>query len=154
MPTDARWPFGGLARQRIQVASAGVHMELSATATDRAFPVSLGWHPWFRKPERLQFHPAAMYRRDRHGITVDELVPVPPGPWDDCFVNDRPVIVTIDGVTIRLASDCTDWVVFDEREYATCVEPQTGPPDALNIRPSVLEPGDVRSAWYALEFAD
>ena len=51
-------------------------------------PASLGWHPWFRKPDRLDFHPEAMYRRDDEHIAVDELVDVPPGPWDDCFVNN------------------------------------------------------------------
>ncbi len=150
MPNDVRWPFGGTAHQRIMVDGDRIGLELTTTAADRAFPASIGWHPWFRKPERIDFAPTAMYRRDRHGITVDELVEVPPGPWDDCFVNERPVAVTIDGITVTLTSDCVDWVVFDERPYATCVEPQTAPPDAPNIRPHVLEPGEALTACCEL----
>jgi aldose 1-epimerase len=151
LPSDARWPFGGIARQIISVDDTSVRLELQVTATESAFPASVGWHPWFRKPTRLRFDPTAMFRRDRHHITVDELVEVPPGPWDDCFVNDRPVGAEIDGRTLRLTSDCTTWVVYDEPTHATCIEPQTGPPDALNIRQHVVEPGDSLSAWYRIE---
>lgn len=150
LPADERWPFGGSCKQRIAVTNDGLRLELRVTADRRACPVSIGWHPWFRKPRRIEFHPTAMYRRDDAGIAVDELVTVPPGPWDDCFVNDRPIVVVIDEVEVTLTSDCTRWVVFDEKPHATCIEPQTGPPDALNIEPHVLRPGDSLSAWYSL----
>ena len=64
MPSDRRWPFGGTARQSIRVADTTVRCELSATAGEHPMPVSLGWHPWFRKPEQFEFHPESMYRRD------------------------------------------------------------------------------------------
>lgn len=150
LPSDLRWPFGGTARQTISVDTDGVLLELDVTAGDRAFPASIGWHPWFRKPTSIGFEPTAMYRRDAAGIAVDELVDVPPGPWDDCFVNDRPILLTIDGRRIELTSDCTDWVVYDERSYATCVEPQTGPPDAANTRPHLLGPGETLGAWFRI----
>lgn len=153
LPTDARWPLGGVARQRIAVDGDRIALHLSVTATDRAFPASIGWHPWFRKPQRIEFDPLAMYRRDEHGITVDELVEVPAGPWDDCFLNEQPVVVSIDGVTVTLSSNCVEWVVYDERSYATCIEPQTAPPDAPNIRPEVVEPGSTLSAWFHLDVA-
>ena len=120
-------------------------------------PAALGWHPWFRKPTAVDFKPSAMYRRDDEWITVDELVAVPDPPFDDCFVNTDPVCVTVpsDGRTIELVltSDCTDWVVFDMRAHATCIEPQTAPPDAFNIRPHRLEPGDTLAAWYEIAIA-
>lgn len=150
LPTDERWPFGGFSRQRIEIDDGGLLQRLSVIAHEVAFPVSLGWHPWFRKPDRLGFHPTAMYRRDHTGIAVDELVAVPAPPWDDCFVNDRPVEVAIDGVEFTLESDCTRWVVYDEPPHATCVEPQTGPPDAFNIEPRIVRPGDAVGAWYRL----
>ena len=142
MPSDARWPFGGIARQRIGVDDTAVRCELSAHAGERAMPVSLGWHPWFRKPARFDFRPRAMYRRDDEHIAVNELVPVPDGPWDDCFVNEEPVDLTIAGVDLRLESDCRDWVVYDMPAHATCVEPQSAPPDAFNLRPVRIEPGE------------
>jgi aldose 1-epimerase len=150
LPRDARWPFGGVARQHVVVADGRVRLVLEVTAEDRAFPASIGWHPWFRKPSRLDFRPTAMYRRDEHHIAVDELVEVPPGPWDDCFVNDRPVEIVVDGQAVRLTSDCTTWVVHDEPAHATCIEPQTAPPDAFNLAPDVLEPGETLDAWYEL----
>lgn len=154
LPDDERWPFGGLVRQQIAIGPGSVLMEIEVTATDRAFPVSFGWHPWFRKPESIEFRPERMYRRDEDGIAVAELVDVPPGPWDDCFVNRSPVFVRIDGVPLRLTSDCTDWVVYDEPVHATCIEPQTGPPDAFTVTPRILEPGTSHRAWYRIEIDD
>lgn len=154
LPTDARWPLGGVSYQRIVVADAAVRMELSVTAVDQAMPASIGWHPWFRKPTRLEFHPTAMWRRDVEHVTVDERIPVPPGPWDDCFDNEQPVGIEIDGRSLRLRSDCPTWVVYDLPPHATCIEPETGPPDAVTIRPRVLEPGETLSAWYEIGHVD
>ena len=150
LPTDARWPFGGQVEQDVSTTDDGLELRMTVTAGDRAFPVSFGWHPWFRKPSRFRFHPARMYRRDREGITLDELVDVPPGPWDDCFTNSLPVGITIDGVDLQLTSDCSHWVVYDEMPHATCVEPQTGPPDAFTIAPRVLEAGGSLGAWFRI----
>lgn len=154
LPHDASWPFGGIARQTIAIDGTRVRLELAVTALDHAMPASLGWHPWFRKPSTFDFRPAAMYRRDEAWITVDELVPVPDAPFDDCFVNGDPVRITVDGVPLELTSNCSDWVVFDMRPHGTCIEPQTAPPDSFNIRPNRLEPGDTLSAWYEIAVAD
>lgn len=150
LPTSDRWPFGGRTGQRFSLDGDGLLMEMTVTATDRAFPVSFGWHPWFRKPTRLDFHPDRMYRRDDDWIAVAELVDVPPGPWDDCFSNTAPVGLTVGGIDLELSSDCTDWVVYDMPAHATCVEPQTGPPDAVTIAPRVLRPGETHHAWYRI----
>ncbi|MDJ0770668.1 MAG: hypothetical protein QNJ12_17880 [Ilumatobacter sp.] len=140
LPTDETWPFGGRAEQRIEIADDRLGVMLAATAGPVAMPISLGWHPWFRKPDRLDFRPSAMYRRDDDGITVDELVEVPAPPWDDCFVNRRAVRADIGDVTVEVSSDVTDWVVYTT-DRATCIEPQTAPPDAFTIRPRTLTPG-------------
>ncbi len=151
LPSDGTWPFGGVARQVISIDGPSLRCNLSVTAASRAMPAALGWHPWFRKPDRIAFTPQAMYRRDDDYIAVDELVDVPPGPWDDCFVNTEPVEITIAGVDVKLTSNCDDWVVFDMPEHATCIEPQTAPPDAFTLRPHRLEPGQSLSAWYAFD---
>ena len=99
-----------------EVFVGGLTATMSVTADDRAFPVSFGWHPWFRKPAQLTFAPTAMYRRDDDHIAVDELVGVTDGPWDDCFVNTRPVELHYDrdrAATVRVESACDHWVVFD-----------------------------------------
>ena len=144
LPCDVRWPFGGIARQRIELSGRGVRMNLSVTAGDRAMPAELGWHPWFLKPERLDFAPTAIYPRDADGIGTRPLVPPTPGPWDDCFLNDAPVVLHSGDSRITLSSDCAHWVVFDMPARTTCVEPQSGPADAFNLEPRVLAPGCVR----------
>lgn len=143
LPRDGRWPFGGRARQRVSIEGRQLRLSLSVTAEDRAMPAALGWHPWFRKPERLQFEPEAMYPRDAQGIAVMPAGEVRPGPWDDCFVNHRDVVLHRDGQRLVVSSACRDWVVYDGTPHATCVEPQTAPPDAFNLVPGHrLQPGE------------
>ena len=136
---------------RIAVDPAGISFDLTVSAADLAFPVSFGWHPWFRKPTELDFRPVSMYRRDADHIALDELVDVPAGPWDDCFVNHEPVEMSIDGVGVVLTSECTHWVVYDEPAHATCIEPQTGPPDAFNIEPRVVRTFGSATASFRLD---
>ncbi len=84
-----------------------------------------------------------MYRRDADGIPTGEVIAPPPGPWDDCFSDlaSDPVITWPGALRLTLRSTATRWVVYDEPEHALCVEPLTGPPDALNIEPAIVAPG-------------
>lgn len=143
-PDGGRWPFGGRALQEIRLGPGGLRCRLSVQAGSTAMPAELGWHPWFVKPDHLWFEPRAMYRRDDDGITVDRTVDPSSlsGPFDDCFVNDRPVVLVIGDLAITVTSDADHWVLYDEPAHATCVEPQSGPPDAFNLRPRVLAPGE------------
>lgn len=151
LPRDARWPFGGVAGQRIEVEGRQLAMTLSLTAVEHAMPFALGWHPWLRKPERLEFRPEAMYPRDVQGITVLPPGLVRPGPWDDCFVNRADVVSHRAGQRLRMTSDCREWVVYDVLEAATCIEPQTAPPDSFNLRPElVLRPGETANARFVM----
>ncbi|MFC3549869.1 aldose 1-epimerase [Lysobacter cavernae] len=152
LPKDQSWPFGGFARQRIDVAPDRLHMTLSVTAVDRAMPATLGWHPWWCKPDLVEFAPTALYPRDAEGIATLPLAPPPPGPWDDCFINHAPVRVHHGDQRLRLTSDCTHWVVYDQPAHATCIEPQTGPPDAFNLAPNRLAPGETAQAWFLWEW--
>jgi aldose 1-epimerase len=152
LPQDARWPFGGTARQIIEVNQQRLEMKLSLQAGIQAMPAVIGWHPWFRKPDRIEFTPTAYYPRDQEGISTLPLAPPPPSPWDDCFINETEVVAHRAGQKLRLTSSCTHWVVYDETQHATCIEPQTGPPDAFNLEPKVLLPGEVLEAWFLLEW--
>jgi aldose 1-epimerase len=151
LPEDERWPFGGTAHQRIEVSDRQLRLTLTLTAGARAMPATMGWHPWFRKPDELDFHPSHYYPRDHQGIAHLPLAEPPPHPWDDCFINDQSVLLYRHGQRLRLSSDCDHWVVYDETRHATCVEPQTGPPDAFNLAPSLQVPaGSSISAWYLM----
>lgn len=137
------WEFGGVVTQTVTVHDDRVAVTLVVESTGVAFPAEVGWHPWFRKPDRLEFTPTAMYRRDDVGIPTGELVEPSDGPWDDCFVNADPVVLRYDRPTaplVRIESDCDHWVVYDHPSDATCVEPQSGPPDAYNLSPHLVSP--------------
>jgi len=152
LPQDRRWPFGGSAVQRIEAGPNELKMVLSVRAGDVPMPVAFGWHPWFRKPDLIEFHPTAMYPRDTDGIASLPTVAPRPGPWDDCFVNTSEVVIHRGGQRLCLSSDCDHWVVYDETAHSTCVEPQTGPADAFNIAPRVLAPGQEMQAWFRIEW--
>ena len=63
------------------------------------------------------------------------------GPWDDCFIADSDITLIREGQRLRLRSDHDHWVVYDGTPHATCVEPQSGPPDGFTLAPHRLEPG-------------
>jgi aldose 1-epimerase len=146
---DARWPFGGRVRQRLAVDEDGLEVTMTLEA-DEPMPATLGWHPWFRRvlvpgeaPVRLDFAADEMLVRDAEGIPGGARVPPPPGPWDDAFIGVRrvPVLEWPGRLRLSIASTCAWWVIYSEPEHAICVEPQSGPPDAANTAPEVVEPG-------------
>jgi aldose 1-epimerase len=143
------WVLGGVAEQRIELADDSLTCTLTVRAEERAMPASIGWHPWFVKPERIDVQFERMYVRDEEYITDGRFVePPPPPPWDDCFAGPRVTPrLWIAGVEVSIASDCQYWVIYDMPPHATCVEPQSAIPDAFNHAEELggatrLEPGD------------
>ncbi len=144
---DQRWPFRGRVSQRFAVREDGLDVAMTLEA-DEPMPVTMGWHPWFRRAlepggegASLSFDAAEMLVRDGEGIPSGERVPPTPGPWDDCFTGLRsdPVLAW-PGLALTLSSTCDWWVVYNQPAYAICVEPQSGPPDAVNTDPEVVTP--------------
>lgn len=152
LPEDGYWPFGGRASQHIHVQPDCLQLRLAVQAGDTPMPAVLGWHPWFRKPDRLLFAPAAMYPRDGEGIAVLPCVDPAQGPWDDCFINHREVTLVSAGQRLRLRADTDHWVVYDGAAHATCVEPQTGPPDGFTLAPTRLQPGQRLQLTFELRW--
>ena len=152
LPEDESWPFGGTAHQRIVAGDDRLEMTLSVRAGQSAMPVVVGWHPWFRKPERFHFSPSRIYPRDDEGIATLPLADPPPGPWDDCFINHDVVTLQLAGQRLRLSSDCLHWVVYDATTFATCIEPQSGPPDAFNLEPTMVSPGASFQRQFLIEW--
>jgi aldose 1-epimerase len=139
------WVLGGESEQLIELADDSLTCTLVARATYRPMPASIGWHPWFVKPQRTDLQFERMYLRDDEYITDGRTVePPPPPPWDDCF--DSPTATPrlwIGGVEVSITSDCDRWVVYDMPTHATCVEPQSATPDAFNLGGAArLEPGE------------
>lgn len=145
---DGRWPFRGHVRQRFVVSEGGLDVEMSLEA-DEPQPAAIGWHPWFRRalepggePVRLELDAAEMLVRDAEGIPTGLRTSPPAGPWDDCFTGLRSdPVLHWPGLRLALSSTCAWWVVYTQPAHAICVEPQSGPPDALNSGPEIVMPG-------------
>ena len=134
------WPFSGRVRTSVALAPTSLTARLELVA-DEPMPAWLGWHPWFRRqlasggPVELDFSAARMYRRGDDGLPTGELVDPTPGPWDDAFTDLRrpPRLTWPEALALEIDSTASIWVVYDERPRAVCVEPQTAPPDAVNL---------------------
>ena len=135
MSCQLDWELGGESHQQFELTEHSLTCTLAVRAGDRAMPCSLGWHPWFLKPERADLVFERMYPRDDEYITDGRSVsPPPPPPWDDCFAGPlNTPHITIKGVEVSISSDCDFWVVYDMPAHATCVEPQTALPDCFNL---------------------
>ncbi len=141
------WPFAGRVEQHVELRPDGLTATLVLDAAE-PMPATVGWHPWFRwtvdgAPATLQFEPGRMYERGPDGLPTGQLVAPGPPPWDDCFTEvAAPPRVRWPGVLdLEIASSADHWVVYDASTDGLCVEPQTGPPDAVNLDPRVVEPG-------------
>ena len=149
------WPFRGRVSQRFTLGDDGLRVELTLDA-DEPMPVVVGWHPWFRRPVELEIAPARAFERGPDGLPTGRLVEPRPRPWDDCVVDlaGPPRLTWPNGMTLEITSSADHWVVYDETEDGVCVEPQTGPPDAVNIGgASVVEPGAPHRAWMGWRWA-
>ena len=140
------WPFAGEARQRFALDPDGLDLELCVLSHEVSFPASLGFHPWFARrlnrgdPLELHFSAREMYSKDESGIATPLRVPPKQPPWDDCFtaLDSAPQLHWPGALVLDIQSETDHWVVYDEPTHAICVEPMTGPPDALNIAPRLV----------------
>jgi aldose 1-epimerase len=144
------WPFDGWAEQEITVHDDRLEQRMSVHSINGPMPASCGWHPWFRRqlrtggPARLRLETTSMYRRDEDFIATRELITPPLGPWDDCFTGlTKPArLVWPKAASLTIETSCPDLVVYTFPEAAICVEPQTAPPDALNVDPFLAKPDE------------
>ena len=148
------WPFGGVARQRFELEPDALTCWLQVEAVE-TMPVEVGWHPWFVKPDAVDFHAAVMYLRDDDYVCDGRTVSPPPAPpWDDNFTDvAQPVNLRWGDLSVSITSSCDYWVVYDMPEHATCVEPQSGPANSLNLGPTVLQAGDTLSHWMRIAWS-
>ena len=147
----AEWPFAGTVEHLIQLTDTKLELQLKVNTKD-AMPIQVGWHPWFVKPHTTSLHFDAMLQRDGAGIATTQKVPQPATPVDDCFVNpEEPLTITIGNVHLTLSSDCSHWVMYDIPMHATCVEPQSGPPNGVNDMPLVLDPNTSMTRRFTIE---
>lgn len=145
-PLEQPWPWPGRVLQRIAIEAGRVEFGLEVHAAALPFPAVAGWHPWFRRQldrggrVEIGLDAAAVLARDGQGIASGARVPVPDQPWDDCFDGIRwPITLTWpDALRLEISASTGYAVVFTEPADAVCIEPQTGPPDAVNLEPDVV----------------
>jgi aldose 1-epimerase len=140
------WPLGGRAHQHLLLSPDALVCVLTVVAEHEPMPVTVGWHPWFVKPadDHLRFD--AYYPPDDEQIPLGTVAPAPPRPWDDCLIGPHQPLALMypGGLRLTVQSDCDHWVVLDRQPHATCVEPQSGPPNALNTGAAqILQPGEM-----------
>lgn len=146
---DERWPFGGLARQTIELTPSSITIRLVVSNEERPMPAEAGFHPWFARSAfgreaQLSFAALRRYRCDASGIPIEATTDLGCRPWDDSFVGvPIPPSIRWDNA-LELNIDCpTDhWIVCETDRRAICIEPLTGPvnglglPDCRIVRPN------------------
>lgn len=154
-PLVAPWPFPGRVEHEIALTDESLTLRLVVHA-EVDMPVQIGWHPWFPEPTRLSLPFRSIHRRDDTGIAEQVAVPIDEirrGDLDDCFTGlDGFLTLEIDGLVVHLGSTCEHWVVFDRLSHATCVEPQSGPPNAPAVDPDVLTAGESRHETFVISW--
>jgi aldose 1-epimerase len=146
---DERWPLGGRVLQRFFVTDDTIRCEIEVHA-DQPMPVVVGWHPWFRRPCGYSFNADGIYPRADDHVVTGEITQLPRhGTFDDCFCDlvGPQTVSWPDGPEITITSSCDHLVVYDEPANAVCIEPQSGPPNALNLGAAVVEPGSPLLHW-------
>lgn len=144
---DERWPWRGRVVQQLRLAPDRLQARVVLRA-GQDMPATLGLHPWFRRrldrggPAQLDVQGGRQWQRAPDGLPTGALVPPGPGPWDDCFTGLQapPVLRWPGALRLTLSSSSSTWVLFDERPEVLCVEPQTGPPDAVRLGRSDVVP--------------
>jgi len=142
------WPFRGDVVHTVELTDNGVHCTLELTARDD-MPAMLGWHPWFVKPQHASLPFTAMLDRGSDYLPTGRVVPAVLDNADDCFVDpDGALVLTIGDASVTLSSDCSHWVVYNQPSHATCVEPQSGAPNAVNDSPTIVRAGETLTRWF------
>jgi aldose 1-epimerase len=135
------WPFAGWAVHEIALTATRLELRLEVHSAGATFPATAGWHPWFRRRIEVggglevALDAKRWYPRGGDGLPLGFVEPPPAtGPWDDCFTAVTwPIRLTWPGaLEVSMTSTCDHVVLYDQPRHAICVEPQSGPPDALN----------------------
>jgi aldose 1-epimerase len=147
-----RWPLGGGVVQRMELSEGRLSFEATVHSGGNAMPASVGWHPWFRRPQtggdmRVRVSSARVLE------TTTELIPTGQtvraradldlnyGPLladrrlDTAYVRARsPAVVAWPDLELNVGfGDPISTVVVYTPAEGVCVEPQTAWPNAPRL---------------------
>ena len=157
LAATVRWPFAAELVQAIALTPDGIAFRAEVRA-ERAMPVAIGWHPWFRRdgdePIEVTVPAEFVLETTEDIIPTGVLVPVK-GPTDlrrAVDVMDRRLDHAFVGVTgpcrvgwpdleLSIEADPVGSVVVHTTPTAVCVEPQTAWPDAVRLAAAGADTG-------------
>ena len=134
------WPFVGEVLQSIEVVDGALRQQIQVHASGVSMPASAGWHPWFLRDIGVgrplvldvDMDGVRMFAKDDELMPSGAMVPVHPGPWDDCFAGLQAITLRWPGaLAVDVDHSCPFVVLYDRPAHAMCVEPQTAPPDMV-----------------------
>jgi len=150
-----RWPWGGSFRYEIDLAPGSLTLVLQAEAADRSMPLSMGWHPWFRRlgDTALKVDSDQVLELDDDLIPtgnrrpVDDVTDLRTGPalgerlLDHVYVSSRPpAVITWPDLSMAIEwSAPADTLVIHTPPAGFCVEPQTAWPNAPALAQAGIE---------------
>ena len=146
LPLD-RWPLGGMAAQRITLTRGCLDLEIQVQAGAQDMPVAVGWHPWFRRPDKGDLTvvvdsasvletthdliPTGEVAKVRRKLDLQRGAKLGRRRLDHAYVDVvEPVTISWPDLvlTMELPSKPAT-VVVHSPAHAVCVEPQTAWPD-------------------------
>jgi aldose 1-epimerase len=160
--TNSNWPVKMEILQRWTVTNRYVKCFAKISVIKGEFPAELGWHPWFKrqltkgKSAKFGIEAILQYIKDDNFFTLNETKEIGVPPFDDAFVvpTGKGFIEWPEALRIDFSTDLQTFVVFDEPEDVFCIEPQTGPPDAINRAQTLVTPEKPLEASVKWEITD
>ncbi|MEG0801566.1 aldose 1-epimerase [Citrobacter sp.] len=162
MPLGSPWPWEGEVLQMLTLEDDALILRLEIHSVSDSFPASAGWHPWFAKhldPQREDAELQVLFNADwqeeagSNELPTGKKVPPQSGPWDDCFGFSSGLNVRLQWpgmLSMVMTSAAQSLVVFDKQPDATCVNPLTQAPNAINLTPQFVSAGlplVIESRW-------
>lgn len=162
MPLGSPWPWSGEVLQILTLKENSLVLRLEIHSKAESFPASAGWHPWFVKQLNQQNSDGQLqvvFDADWQEEAGSDELPTgrrmspQPGPWDDCFGFSAGLDVKLQWpgkLSLNMTSAAQSLVVFDKQPDATCVNPLTQAPNAINLTPQFVTtdaPLVIESCW-------
>ena len=135
---------GASAELRVSVARNVLNYELEYFSGGCDVPAWLGLHTWFPRKLGSNIGEAEVIFDAEKMLAVDEslmpngefISPITSQPWDDVFHTPigTPTALWRGGAKLEVTSPSPWWIVYTLDSEGVCIEPQSAPPNAQNLR--------------------
>ncbi len=130
------------AEQKFEIHENSLRWSVNYFSNGCTLPAWVGFHPWFARSltqgqsGEVSVSAEKMLVRGNDMLPTGEYCAPKEQPWDDAFtgVATSPSIHWRGAAKVTISSPSPWWVIYTEDSEGLCVEPQTAPPDACNLR--------------------